>query len=72
MDSKTVNMKKKRIPLSVTNTENLETLKYHIFVDKTLVRSIICDKCGNNDEKIFKEEHSIEILKILDLTNMDE
>ena len=32
--------------------------------DKTLVISIICDKCGSNDEKIFKEEESIEILKI--------
>ena len=34
-----------------------------------LVLSIICDKCGSNDEKIFKEEESIEILKILGLIN---
>ena len=27
--------------------------------DKTLVISIICDKCGCNDEKIFKEENQL-------------
>ena len=32
---------------------------------KTLVLSIVCSKCNNEDEKIFKEEESIEILKIL-------
>ena len=26
--------------------------------------SIVCSKCNNEDEKIFKEEESIEILKI--------
>ena len=40
----------------------------HIF-DKKLVLSIIYDKCNSNDEKIFKEEESIEILKILGLVN---
>ena len=35
--------------------------------EKTLVLSIICSKCKNEDEKIFKEEESIEILKILGL-----
>ena len=33
--------------------------------EKTLVPSFICRKCINEDEKIFKEEASIEILKIL-------
>ena len=33
---------------------------------KTLVVSIICRKCENEDENIFKEE-SIKILKILGL-----
>ena len=32
-----------------------------------LVLSIICSKCKNDDEKLFKEEESIEILKILGL-----
>ena len=31
---------------------------------KTLVVSIICSKCKNEDAKIFKEEESIEILTI--------
>ena len=34
---------------------------------KKLVLSITCSKCNNEDEKIFKEEESIEILKILGL-----
>ena len=35
--------------------------------EKTLVLSIICSKCKNDDEKIFKEEESIKILKVLGL-----
>ena len=34
---------------------------------KTLVLSIICSKCKNEDEKIFKEENSTDILKSLGL-----
>ena len=34
---------------------------------KTLVLSITCSKYGNENEKIFKEEESIEILKTLEL-----
>ena len=33
--------------------------------DKALVLFIICDKCGGNNERIFKEEELIEILKFL-------
>ena len=33
---------------------------------KTLVYSIICDKCGSKDKEVLKEE-KIEILKILGL-----
>ena len=36
----------------------------HIF-NKTLVHSIICSKCDSQEEKLFKEEEAIEILKIL-------
>ena len=36
-------------------------------LEKTLVFSIICSKSKNEDEKIFKEEESIEILKFLGL-----
>ena len=34
----------------------------------TLVLSIICSKCDNEDEKIFENEKSTETLKILGLT----
>ena len=45
-----------------------EKLKISYLLEKTLVLSIICSKCKNEDEKIFNEENSIEILKILSLT----
>ena len=32
---------------------------------KTLVPYIICSKCKNEDKKLFKEEESIEVLKII-------
>ena len=38
--------------------------------EKTLVLSIICRKCKNDDEKIFTEEQSIEILTILGLVKI--
>ena len=44
-------------------------LKISYLLGKTLVLSIISFKCKNGDEKIFKEEESIEILKILGLIN---
>ena len=37
---------------------------------KTLVLSIICSKCKNEDEKIFKEQDSMEISKTLCLTKI--
>ena len=39
--------------------------KYHTSLKKTLVFFIIYSKCKDEDEKIFKEEESFEILKIL-------
>ena len=38
-----------------------------IHFEKTLILSIINSKCKSEDEKILKEEESIEILKILGL-----
>ena len=35
--------------------------------EKTLLLSSICNKCGSEDEKIFKEEESMKILKIYSL-----
>ena len=43
--------------------------KISYICDKTLFPSSICNKCGSGDEKIFKEEESIEIIKILGLIN---
>ena len=36
---------------------------------KTLSLSIVYSRCGHDYEKIFKEEESIEILKIIGLIN---
>ena len=36
-------------------------------LENTSFLSLICSKCKNEDEKIFKEEDLIEILKILGL-----
>ena len=44
--------------------------KISYICDKTLLPSSICNKCESEDGKILKEEESIEILKILGLTNM--
>ena len=46
-----------------------EKPKKSYFLEKTLILSIICSKCQKEDEKIFKEEELIEILKILVLIN---
>ena len=40
-----------------------EKPKISYLLRKTLVLPLICIKCKNKDEKIFKEKESIEILK---------
>ena len=47
----------------------MKNLKDHTSQIKTLVLSIICSKCKSEDEKIFKEEQSIEILENLGFIN---
>ena len=42
-----------------------EKLKISYLLEKTLVISLICSKCKNEDENLFKEEELIEILKTL-------
>ena len=50
------------------NIENLKNQKYRNSQEKkTLFLFTICSKCKNQDEKLFKEEESIEILKVLGL-----
>ena len=44
-----------------------EKPKISYLLEKTLVLSIISSKCKSEDEKLFNEAESIEILKILGL-----
>ena len=44
-----------------------EKPKISYILEKTLVLFVICSKCKSEDEKILKEEESIEILKIFGL-----
>ena len=44
-----------------------EKPKISYLLEKTLVLSIISSKCKNEDEKLFKEEESSEILKLFGL-----
>ena len=46
---------------------NFEKPKMSYLLEKTWVLSSICSKCQNKDKKLFKEEESIEILKVLGL-----
>ena len=41
----------------------------YLIKKKKIVPSIFCSKYKNEEQKIFREEESIEILKILDLIN---
>ena len=55
------------------NIKNLKTLKYYILKKKTLDLFFAYSKCGHEYKKLFKEEESIEILKIIGLiTNTEE
>ena len=47
-----------------------EKPKISDLLEKTLFLSIICSMCKNEDAKIFKEEESIEILKVLGLSEI--
>ena len=49
--------------------KKFKNLKISYIFEKTLVVSTIYNKCGNEDGKIFKEEDSIQILKILGLVS---
>ena len=51
------------------NRENLKKIKISFVFKKSLNLSIVYRKCGHEYKKIFQEEESIEILKILGLFN---
>ena len=44
-----------------------EKPKLSCILEKTLILSFVCSNCKNEDEKLFKEEELIEILKNLRL-----
>ena len=50
------------IAVSKEKLKNLKKPRKNL-LEKTLVLPIICSKCKNEDEKLFKEEESIETLK---------
>ena len=58
---------KKIILLICGKWRKFEKPKVSYLLEKTLILFIICSNCKNEDEKIFKEEKSIEILNILGL-----
>ena len=51
------------------STISIENSEVSYIIGKTLVLSIICDKCGSKDENIFNEKESTEILKIIGFIN---
>ena len=51
------------------NRENLKKIKISFVFKKSLNFSIVYKKCGHEYKKIFQEEESIEILKVLGLFN---
>ena len=53
--------------LFVVSLEKFKERKISYIFRKTLVLSLTDSKCGNENEEIFKEEESFEILKILGL-----
>lgn len=55
------------LSIKCTKYRKLKNPKVLHFFNEALVLSIICDKCGSNDDKIFTIEESIEILKTLGL-----
>ena len=55
---------KKKYCIIYGKNGNFEKPKTYLS-EKTLLLSIICSQCKNENEKIFKEEESSKILKIL-------
>ena len=60
---------KKTKKIICSKYRTFEKPKISYFLEKTLVLSIICSNCKNEDEKIFKEEESMEISKIIGIIN---
>ena len=48
----------KNCSIKCNNHRKFKSPKISYIFDGTLVRSIICDKCGSKDETAFKEKES--------------
>ena len=68
MNSKKAKMKKIYCT-TCSKCRKFKNPKVSYLSKKTLLFSTICSNCGSKDEKMFKEEESTKILKILDLIN---
>ena len=55
---------KKLYCITCSKYRKFEKLKISYILEKTSVVSFICRNCKNIEEKVVKEEESIEILKI--------
>ena len=51
--------------MASTESCKFKNSKLSYIFKKTLVLSIICSKCENGDEKTFRKEKSIEMLKLI-------
>ena len=61
-------MIKKIYCIKYNKNRKLVTPKIYTYTfDRTLVLSVICEKCDIKDEKIIKEEEPTELIKILTL-----
>ena len=58
---------KKLYYLICAKYRKFEKPKISYLLERAVVLSIICSKCKNENEKIFKKEESTEIRKILGL-----
>ena len=60
----------KKLYCVICNTyRKFEKPKISYLLEKILVLFIVCSNCKNEDEKMFKEQESTEILKNLGLIN---
>ena len=55
--------------INFKNYEEFKKPKIAYIFDKALPLSSICNKCGSEDEKIFRKEELIEILRIFGFIN---
>ena len=58
---------KKLYCITCGNYRKFKNPKLSYFFEKTLVLSIICSNCENEDEKYIKKNNQFRHLKILDL-----